>query len=145
MLPANLDTGWGERARDESGTGLLGTTVGFIIFLLFMFLGIHLLLHLYATSLTAGAAYDAATTVASVNAEGNRSGAAATAESDLRSALGGWGNDVSVTWAIDTATVTVTVVGSAPSLLPPGLTDATGLDIDKSVTVRIEEFRDAPP
>ncbi len=145
MLPANLDTGWGERARDESGTGLLGTTVGFIIFLLFMFLGIHLLLHLYATSLTAGAAYDAATTVASVNAEGNRSGAAATAESDLRSALGAWGNDVSVTWAIDTATVTVTVVGSAPSLLPPGLTDATGLDIDKSVTVRIEEFRDAPP
>lgn len=119
--------------------------VGFIIFLLFMFLGIHLLLHLYATSLTAGAAYDAAAAVASVDAEGNRAGAATQAESGLRSALGAWGNDVSVTWAIDNDTVTVTVVGRAPSLLPPGLTDATGLDIDKSVTVRLEEFRDVPP
>jgi hypothetical protein len=116
--------------------------VGFIIFLLFMFLGIHLLLHLYATSLTAGAAYDAASSVASVSAQGNRSGAADRAESELRAALGAWGNDVSITWDINADTVTVTVAGRAPSLLPPALTDATGLDIDRSVTVRIEEFRD---
>lgn len=126
----------------ERGVGLLSTLVGFIIFIFFMFLGTHLLLHLYASSLTSGAAYDAASSVARARNQADRPGAAALAEAELRDALGAWGNDVDITWDINLVTVTVRVRGRAPSLLPASLTDASGLDIDRSATVRLEEFRD---
>jgi len=128
------------RRLHERGTGLIGTLVGFVIFLMFLFLSMHLLLHLYATSLVSSAAHDAAAAVASAP-EATRAAASADAQAALIGDLGRFGREMSVAWSYADDRVTVTITGRAPSLLPTGLTSAVGLDIDETVTVRIEKFR----
>lgn len=145
MTPPETDDGDGaptaRRRRGQRGAGLLSTMAGLVIFLLFLLGAIHLIVHLYATSMVTAAADDAARTVASGAHAGHRDHVVADAERHLRDALGAWGRDLTVSWHIGADEVTVRVQGKAPSLLPPGVTSATGLDIDETVTVRREEFR----
>lgn len=107
---------------------------------MFMFLAMHLLLHLYTTSVVSGSTYDAATQIASASQSNNRGAAATQAVADLRAALGGVGESAVIEVSLSAESVTVRVQTRAPSLLPIGLTDAVGLEIDKSVTVRLEDF-----
>ena len=115
------------------------------MFIMFMFLAMHLLLHLYTTSVVSGSAYDAAAHVASASQADNRAGAAAQAVADLRSSLGGVGDSAIIEVIMSSDSVTIRVQTSAPSLLPLGLTDAVGLAIDKSATVRLEGFHAITP
>ena len=115
------------------------------MFIMFMFLAMHLLLHLYTTSVVSGSAYDAAAHVASASQADNRAGAAAQAVADLRSSLGGVGDTAIIEVIMSSGSVTIRVQTSAPSLLPLGLTDAVGLAIDKSATVRLEGFHAIAP
>ena len=52
------------RCRGDAGAGLVGLTVGTLIFLIFLLFACHLLLTLYARSIVAGAAFDGALYVA---------------------------------------------------------------------------------
>ena len=53
-----------DRHHQDRGSGLLGTTVGFLVFLVLLLAAIQTLVHLYATSVITSAALDAAAVVA---------------------------------------------------------------------------------
>jgi len=97
------------------------------------------MLHLYTSSAVSGAAYDAAITVAGYENRDSRS--TAEAEAGLRDALGAFGSDVTVEWVVTAEAVQVRVTGQAPSTMPAAWAGSIGLTIDKTVTVRSEEFR----
>ncbi len=97
------------------------------------------MLHLYTSSAVSGAAYDAAVVVAGYDGADARS--TGEAEAGLRAALGRFGQKVSVEWAVTADTVQVRVTGRAPTALPARWASSIGLTIDKTVSVRAEEFR----
>lgn len=97
------------------------------------------MLHLYTSSAVSGAAYDAAVAVAGY--DGGEVGSTGEAEAGLRAALGRFGEAVTVEWAVTADTVRVRVVGQAPTALPARWASSLGLTVDKTVTVRVEQFR----
>jgi hypothetical protein len=46
--------------RGDEGTGLFGTSMGILVFLIMMFFAVHVLIGLYSRSVVAGAAFDGA-------------------------------------------------------------------------------------
>jgi hypothetical protein len=111
-----------------------------VIFLLFLLLATHLLVHLYATSLVSGAAHDAASVVAGYDSHDNRGSAIALAESELRAALGAFGRNLAITWeSVGPDVVTIRVTGQSPNLLP-AFVGSSVLSIDERASVRVEEF-----
>ena len=127
--------------RDERGTGLVGTLIGFLVFLLLMFFGVQILLGLYATTVVSSAAFDAARIVAS---PGGTASAAVRrrAEDEARHDLGRSGDGAEFEWDLtrDDAVV-LKLTASRPTLLPTQLTHITDKTITRTVRVRREMVR----
>ena len=116
----------------ERGTGLIGSTVGVLAFLLFLLLATQTLVRLYATSALSAATFDAARRVATGSQP-------ADAEQHARSTLGSFGTRPRFQWSVDADDVSLTVDAPAPLFLPASW---TGLgSIHRTVHVRRETFR----
>lgn len=127
----------GTTATDERGTAIVGTLVGFLIFMILLLLGVQTLVHLYATSSVTAAADEAAQQVATA---GGSPGQVPAAEAAARSELGRFGAEhTRFDWLeVDGNQVVLRVTATSPSLLPV----SDGLDrISRTVRVRTERFR----
>jgi hypothetical protein len=126
--------------RDERGSGVISTWIGFVVFLGMLLFAIQALLNLYATTVVTSVAYDAARQVAGSDGGPN---AEAGAEAQARHLLGRFGNDVSFDWS---ATTTDNVVLRVRAQVPSVLLDSShGTlpfgSIDRTVRLRVERFR----
>jgi hypothetical protein len=121
----------------DSGTALVGSLVGFAIFLVLLLFAAQVVVRLYATSALSDAATRAAEAVASSPDPADHE---ADAEAQARQRLGSFGAaHTSFTWKeVDAQQVVVEVEGHSPEFLPglPGWSR-----IDRTVTVRTERFR----
>ena len=132
--------------RAERGAGLVSAVAGVVAFLAFLFFAVQLLYNLYATSVVTATAYDAARDVASRRVDHSSAVAVASArrraEHDVRDRLGRYADAVTLDWsASDGSTIRLRVRATNPDLLfhSAGL---LGFDeIDRTVTVRVEEVR----
>lgn len=124
---------------DETGTGVISSLLGMTIVLVLLFFAAHLLLGLYATSVVTAVTWDAARMAA------GEQGSPESAEAYARDLLGNRAKDVSFAWGGDTESVTLTVRATNPRLLWPGLMSGIGVEeVERTVTVRMEQFRDGP-
>lgn len=129
--------------HDDRGTGQIGTIAAFTAFLLFLFLAIHVLIGLYATSAVTAAAYDGARQVASADVEHDDPGALAAAREDaeahVRSLLGRAGATARFDWTSSSATVVALHVRVPwPRLLPAIGGPLGDARVDRTVRVRVE-------
>ena len=129
---------WSSRlATGERGTGMISTLLGVTFALAFLFVAAQVLVHLYATSVVSGAAYEAARL-----ASGSQPAPPEAAATHGRALLGSFAEDVStfeVTRSDDA--VRVRVVGESPALVPAAFGRLTGIGvIDRSVVVRTERL-----
>lgn len=122
---------------EEAGEGLVGTLVGFTIFMVLLLLAVQVLVHLYATSAVTAAANEAAEQVASA---GGSPSAVPAAQREAVSRLGSFGSGhTHFDWTeLGGQQVTVRVTAESPSFLP---LPASYRDIERTVTVRTERFR----
>lgn len=121
----------------DGGTAIVGTLVGFFIFLVLLLFATQVLVRLYAESALTSAATRAADTVASSPIP---SAGVTAAEAEARQELGSFGADhTAFVWKqVDGAQVVLEVRGRSPEFLPglPGWSR-----IDRTVVVRTERFR----
>lgn len=143
-----MNTG-AERRRgslDDHGAGMIGTSAGFLVFLLLLFAAVQILFNLYATSMVTSAAHEAAREVAGYTAATDRCGAVAAAEARFIEALGEYGRDgyANLTWnCTDPEVVTLQVVANHPTVLPERMAGLIDLGrLDRTIVVRIEEFQE---
>ena len=124
-------------SRSEAGTAIVGTLVGFLIFMVLLLFSVQILVRLYAASALTASATTAADTVAS---SGDPPAAVPAAESAARSQLGTFGATRTVfEWKeADAQQVVVVVKGRSPAFLP---VPASWLAIQRTVAVRTERFR----
>jgi hypothetical protein len=126
------------RADDAAaGTAVIGTLVGFLIFMLLLLLGAQTLVRLYATSALTAAANEAAQQVAT---SGGSSLEVPVAEAAARSSLGTFGrDDTRFNWIeVDGQRVVLRVTARSPGLLPLGRSFNR---ISRTVTLRAERYR----
>ncbi|HTN81274.1 MAG TPA: hypothetical protein VMK16_16500 [Acidimicrobiales bacterium] len=124
------------RLAGDAGSGLVSSLAGVTAFLAFLFLAVHLIVGLYATSVVQEAAAEAARRVAGSTST-DVPASAAEAEVALRHSLGALGNRASVTWSLGEDSVRVTV-----RVERPGFLRALGSDeIVRSASVRREVVR----
>ncbi|MCC5954219.1 MAG: hypothetical protein JJU45_19180 [Acidimicrobiia bacterium] len=131
----------------DEGTGWIGSVAGMAVFLAFLLLGAHVLVHLHARTIVATAASAAATTAASAQVD-HQDAASVRAgrqlgEERARALLGANGAAAHFDWSgssSDLVVVEVTVAG--PRLLPPTLrrTLPAG-DLQRRAAVHVEHFR----
>ncbi|HYI61910.1 MAG TPA: hypothetical protein VEW93_08920 [Acidimicrobiales bacterium] len=131
----------------RDGQSLIGTVAGVAVFLAFLFLAVHLVVSLYATSAVTGHAYDAARRVAAAEIDhadpSAVAGAQRRAEADVRASLGRYAARLEpFDWTGTTGDVVrLRVRAENPSFLVA----ADGLlgveEIDRTVTVRVERVR----
>jgi Flp pilus assembly protein TadG len=116
---------------------VVGTLVGFLIFMVLLLFSAQVLIHLYATSALTSAATRAAETVAQAPSPDAEVGPA---EEAARSQLGPFGaTRTSFTWLeVDAQQVVLKVTGRTPGFVTfvPGWQTIT-----RTVTVRTERFR----
>jgi hypothetical protein len=139
-MPRHRPTPLVDEDRDddgEAGTGIVGTLVGFAIFMVLLLLAVQTLVHLYATSAVTAAANEAAEQVAS---DGGSANDVPAAQAEALARLGGWGaRHTHFTWIeVDGQQVTVRVTALSPALVALPTSDR---DITRTVTVRTERFR----
>jgi hypothetical protein len=128
------------RDRTEDGTGLIGSTAGILVFVVFMLLAVQVLFDLYARSAVTSASFDAARVVAGADA-GATPAAEADAEDAARRVLGHYGARARFRWTVDSDTVALTVHLRNPSLLPAVFSRPLSLDtIDRTVRVHRERL-----
>jgi hypothetical protein len=125
------------RPLDQQGTAIVGTLVGFSIFLTLLLFSAQFLVRLYATSTLTSAAARAAEQVAE---SPNPASAVPDAEAAARADLGPFGaTRTRFVWKeADAQQVVLEVTGESPQFLPM---PATWRTIDRTVTVRTERFR----
>ncbi|MGH9095500.1 MAG: hypothetical protein ACRDXE_10100 [Acidimicrobiales bacterium] len=123
--------------RHETGTAVVGTLVGFCIFMLRLLLAVQTLVHLYATSTLTSAAFDAAHRVAS---SPDAVAAIPSAQADAQRSLGSFGPaHTRFVWErVDGGVVVLRVLAQSPGFLP---LPRSFRQIDRTVTVRTERFR----
>lgn len=126
-----------EGPAGEAGTAIVGTLVGFVIFVLLLLFATQVVVRLYAESTLTAAARRAADTVASAAVP---TAGVAAAEAEARRELGSFGAaHTSFVWReVDGQQVVLEVRGRSPEFLPglPGWSR-----IDRTVIVRTERFR----
>ena len=124
--------------RGEAGTALVGTLVGFAIFLILLLFSAQVLVRLYATSALTAAAFDAARQVAQSPAD--QPAAVAEAQQRAVDQLGGFGRShTRFDWLeVDQQQVVLQVTAESPGFLP---LPASFRLIRRTVTVRTERFR----
>ena len=108
--------------RDDRGSGLLGTSIAVLVFVLFMATAAHLLTAMYATSTVMAVSTDAARSVAARDVSGSTSVTAAQrhAEANARANLGRIGTQVHYVWDVSATTVRLRVILDQPWRLGPG-------------------------
>ena len=121
----------------EAGVGLVGTFVGFTIFLVLLLFSAQVIVRLYATSAITAAATRAAQTVAQAPVPATEVGAA---EAAAREQLGSFGSSSArFVWReVDGSQVVLHIVARSPEFLPGFAGWST---IARTVTVRTERFR----
>ena len=127
--------------RDRA-SGLISTTLGVLVFLMFLLFAVQLLFSLYAASTVTAVANDAAQRAAA-----RSSPPLAILEAEARSNLGQIGSDAAFEWSTDDAdrdgtddTVVLRVVAIPPRFVPSSIGSAVGLgEIERIVRVRIEQ------
>ena len=123
--------------RDEGGTAIVGTIVGFLILMVLLLFATQVIVRLYAESALTSAATRAAETVAT-SQQPNQD--VAVAEAAARSQLGSFAaHHVSFTWEeVDGQQVVLLVKARSPEFLPglPGWSR-----VQRTVTIRTERFR----
>ena len=121
----------------EHGTAVVGTLVGFLIFMVLLLFSAQLLLRLYATSALTSAATGAAESVAQ---SPDPQASVAAAEESARSQLGTYGSTrTTFVWKeVDAQQVVLEIQGASPGFLP---LPAAWRTIDRTVTIRTERFR----
>lgn len=121
----------------DAGTSVVGTFVGFAIFLVLLLFATQLVVRLYAESALTSAATRAAESVAAAPVPSAEVEAAQTA---AQAQLGSFGSrHTSFLWhEVDGQQVVLEVAGRSPEFLPglPGWSR-----IDRTVTIRTERFR----
>jgi Flp pilus assembly protein TadG len=124
-------------SRDERGTAVVGTLVGFLIFMVLLLFSVQTLVHLYATSALTASATTAAEAVAD---SPDPTAAVASAEASARTQLGTFGaTRTTFDWKeVDGQQVVLEVVGVSPGFLP---LPSSWRRIERTVTVRTERFR----
>lgn len=131
----------------ERGQSSIGAIAGTTVVLAFLFVCVHLIVGLYATSTVTAEAYDAARRVASADIDHGdpvaRARAQSTAESDARRSLGPFRERVQpFDWTgTDDDVVRLRVRAESPSLLAFGAGPLGVEHIDRTVTVRVERVR----
>jgi Flp pilus assembly protein TadG len=118
--------------------------LGVWMFLLFLLLGAHVLIHLYLASVLTVNAFDAARVVSGAAAGENRAQAQGQAEAAARQRLGSFAGQVApFDWSGTTADdVVLTVRADTPNLLPAAVAGLIGMDtLERTVRLRIEVFR----
>ena len=125
---------------------MIGTSAGFLVFLLLLFAAVQILFNLYATSMVTSAAHEAAREVAGYAVAADRCAAIADAEAGFVESLGEYGRDgyAFLTWnCTDPDVVTVQVVANHPTVLPARMAGLIDLGrLDRTIVVRIEEFQE---
>jgi hypothetical protein len=124
-------------ARPDRGTGVLGTFIGFAIFLILLLFSAQVLVRLYATSTLTTTANRAAQQVAQ---SPDPAAAVPAAEATARAGLGVFGaTRTRFVWKeADLQQVVLEVTGQSPGFLP---LPAGWRTIARTVTVRTERFR----
>jgi hypothetical protein len=124
-------------SMSESGTAVVGTLVGFLIFMVLLLFSAQVLLRLYATSALTSAATGAAESVAQ---SPDPQGSVAAAEESARHQLGTYGSTrTTFVWKeVDAQQVVLEIEGRSPGFLP---LPAAWRTIDRTVTIRTERFR----
>jgi hypothetical protein len=128
-------------ATPDRGAGLLSTTAGVVVFLIFLLFAVQLLFGLYASSAVNAVANDAAVLAATADAP-----PLDVIEAQARASLGSAGAAATFTWRADDAdrdgdpdTIVLEVVTRPPRFIPPSIGGAIGLDeIRRTVRVRLE-------
>ncbi len=133
-------------ALDDRGTGQIGTIAGFTAFLLFLFLAVHVLIGLYATSAVTAAAYDGARAVAGATVDQDDPTAVVAARRDaeahVRALLGRAGATARFDWSASSADVVALRIRVPWPRLLPSLGGQLGdAEVDRTVRVRIERPR----
>ena len=140
MIRGPLDT----HAFNDGAT-TIGTSAGFLVFLLMLFAAVHILFSLYASSLVTAATLEAAQMVAGYDEVADRCAAVAEAEAQFLEKLGDYGEAGHATlhWiCTDPEDVTVRVTADHPTFLPRRLAGLTDLaHLDRTIVVRVETFR----
>ncbi len=133
-----------DRPRDR-GAGLVGTSAGFLVFLLLMLTAVQILFNLYATSMVTAAAHDAARDVAGFDASPDRCAATVAAEAAFVEALGDYGTagHARLDWTCtDPNVVRLRVQADHPSILPSRFAGLFSLTrMDRTIEVRVEDQR----
>ncbi len=124
---------------------MVGTSAGFLVFLLLMFAAVQILFNLYATSIVTAAAHDAAREVAGFDASTDRCAAVSGAESRFAEALGQYSDagHVALEWTCaDPDVVRLRVVANHPTILPARLSGLLSLGhLDRTIEMRVESLR----
>ncbi len=131
--------GTGRLRRDEAGTGVLGTTFGFVVFLGFVLFAVNIAMGLYARSTATAIGFDQARQLAE---QGISCPATATEEAVV-GRLQAWWRQTRVAATCDGEVAVVRVdASSSRSLLPSALLRPTRLaELHRTFTVRIEAPR----
>jgi hypothetical protein len=129
----------------DRGAGTIGTAAGFLVFVLLLLTAVQVLFNLYATSIVTAAAHDVAIDVAGFQSADDRCAATATADVDFAEALGTYGaaGHAELEWTCaDPEIISVRIVASHPSVLPPRLIGLRSLtELDRTIEIRIEGHR----
>lgn len=136
--------------RSDTGTGVVSSVAGLLVFLLFLLMAAHVLLGLFATSTVRATLNDAASRAARTGAAGRPADLSRLA-TDAERSLGRMGERTTITLAYvdeDGDGAPDVVAGRAvavpPGLLPRGVRRALGADlVDVSVRIRVERIRAA--
>ncbi len=129
----------------QRGAGLVGTSAGFLVFMLMMLAAVQILFNLYATSMVTAAAHDAARQVAGFDAAADRCGEVAAAEAAFVRSLGDYGTagHATLQWTCNNPNVVrVRVIAQHPSVLPQRMSGLSSLtNLDRTIEVRTETPR----
>ena len=125
---------------------MVGTSAGFLVFLLLLFAAVQILFNLYATTMVTSAAHAAVREVAGHAAAPDRCAAVAGAEARFVERLGDYGRDgrAALTWNCTSPdVVSVQVVAEHPTVLPARMAGLMDLGrLDRTIVVRVEEFQE---
>jgi Flp pilus assembly protein TadG len=129
--------GGAEREERDRGTAIVGTLVGFTIFMLLLLLAVQTLVHLYATSTVSAATFDAAWAVATK--PDDEVAEIPVAETQARQRMGRLGSSATFRWLeADGQQVALEVQVRSPGFLP---FSTSLLEVQRTVVVRTERFR----
>lgn len=128
----------------ERGAGMVGTSAGFLVFLLLLLVAVQILFNLYANTMVTSAAHTAARSVAGHRASDDRCAAVEGANERFVETLGeyGDGGHATLEWTCrHPDAVAVRISATHPTILPARMSGLLGLGhLERTIVVRVEAF-----